>query len=95
MEKLTEERLEEIFENDDYSLDGGDNAMQGLLIMAKYLDPFEKKTTLIQGADHDIIYGPEKHELLEAGLTEEDAIKLRNLNWGIDGEMSDGFYCFV
>lgn len=33
-------------------------------------------------------------KIINAGITKEDAIKLRNLNWGIDYD-SDYLKCFV
>jgi len=87
---MTTERLEEIFEEDHKTEWTGDNAFQGLQIMAKYLD--QTKTDLIQGASHDEIYGPSGDDLIAAGLTEEDAIKLATLNWSYNGEY---FSCFV
>lgn len=76
------ERFEEIMSGD------GDNgnrrfkqcrALLGLNLIAKYLPD-----SGIEGAEHDIIYACEADELLAAGLTEEDAIELRDMNWTID-----------
>jgi hypothetical protein len=70
----------------DMSMD--DNAFLGLQIIRKYCP-----TKGIQGADHDVIYSVGVDELIEAGITEEDAHNLRNLNWMIeDGEI---LACFV
>lgn len=87
---MTEEKFEQIMDGDSGSFTG-DNAMQGLLILAKYM-PIETET-LIQGAGHNEIWGPDISELIEAGITEEDVIQLRELNWMIN----DGEYlaCFV
>ena len=62
--------------------------MQGLLIIQKYTP-----NKGIEGADHDIIYSVDIDELIAAEITEEDAIKLRSLNWMV----SDNSYmaCFV
>jgi hypothetical protein len=88
---MTRERLLEIFENTESSCKGH-NAFKGLLILAKYIDPDAKG--IIRAAEHDIIYCGDIDELLEAGLTEEDAIALRSLNWMTDDE-EEGFACFV
>lgn len=87
---MTEERLEEIFAGDSDEWDG-DNCFQGLLIIAKYVDPTEKE--IIVGAGHDQIYSVDIDKIIEAGITEEDAKKLRGLNW----MLSEGEYlsCFV
>lgn len=68
----------------------GDNAMQGLDIIRKYL-PDE---TLICGADHDIIYSVDVNDLVFAGITKEDATKLKNLNWMVEEEC-ECMACFV
>ena len=80
---MTSERLIEIFEIEDYPMWTGDNAYKGLHILAKYTD------SLIQGAGHDIIYSEDIDKVLEKGLTEEDALALRFLNWSIQ----DGYFC--
>jgi hypothetical protein len=87
---MTEERLKEIFESDDTVSWEGDNALLGLNIIAKY---FPNKTVL-QAAEHDVIYSVYTHEIVEACITEEDAIKLRSLNWMIDEDV-DSLACFV
>jgi len=83
---MTKERLIEIFKKTESNWNG-DNAYKGLQILAKYTDK------LIQGAEHDIIYSEDIDVLIENGLTENDAINLRKLNWMIE----DGCYlaCFV
>ena len=68
----------------------GDNAYQGLEIIRKYIP----KKTVICGADHDIIYSVDVDDLIEAGITKEDAEKLRNLNWMVEEEC-DCMACFV
>jgi len=82
---MTQDRFEEIFDETESKWDG-DNAYQGLQIIAKYTDK------LIQGADHDKIYSEEIETLIEKGITEEDVIALRKLNWMEE----DGYLaCFV
>lgn len=81
---MTTERLEQIFEETESNWKG-DNAFQGLTILSKYTD------NLIQGAEHDIIHSANIEEVIEK-LTEEDAIKLAELNWMVSAE---GFSCFV
>lgn len=88
---MTRERLNEIFENVNAKWEG-DNALQGLIILSKYIDA--KKKSILQAADHDIIYGPDIDKILEAGLTEEDADQLRQLNWMLDDDC-DSLSCFV
>lgn len=80
------ERLEQIFE-ETKSEWKGDNAFQGLVILSKYTDD------LIGAAEHDIIYSVDVDEIIE-NLTEDDAIKLAQLNWMIDSE-NNCFACFV
>jgi len=87
---MTEERFVEIMENDNYDVDWkGCNVISGLKIITKYLP--DKG---IEGAEHDIVYSVMISEILEAGITEEDAIRLRKLNWMID-DNSEGLACFV
>jgi hypothetical protein len=73
---MTEDRFEEIFQEDSGDWEG-DNAYQGLQIIAKYSD------NVLQGAGRDIIWSENIEELIESGITEEDVIKLRELNWMI------------
>jgi len=82
---MTEERFKEIMDGKSGPWDG-DNAYQGLQIIAKYTDD------LICAAEHDIIYSEEVDVLIEAGITEKDAKELRRLNWMI---YEDGLACFV
>ena len=86
---MTFEEFETIMEGDDDLMNiDDDNAFVGLQIIRKYLPK-----SGIEGADHDVIYSASVEKLLEAGITKEDAIELRRLNWMIE----DGEYlaCFV
>jgi len=67
----------------------GDNALLGLIIISKY---FPGKT-ILTAADHDLVYSVEADGLIDAGLTEVDAIELSKLNWMI----YDDYYmaCYV
>ncbi len=86
---MDRKRLEEIMEGDSNlgNYPNEDNAFLGLLIIRKYIPGCG-----IEGAEHDLIYSAGVDELLEAGLTEEDAIELRNLNWMIE---YNSLACFV
>lgn len=83
---MNRQEFDKIFEADSGSWKG-DNAYQGLQIISKYTD------YLIEGADHDVIWSVDVDKLIEAGITKEDALELRRLNWMIE----DGSYmaCFV
>ena len=87
---ITEERFLEIMndESTQTNFPEGDNALMGLNIIAKYLP-----NKGIEGADHDVIYSVDIDEIVNAGITEEDTKKLKEINWGIE----DGSYlsCFV
>lgn len=65
------------------------NAFIGLQIIRKYLP---KKG--VEGASHDTIYSVSISQIVDAGITEEDAIRLRELNWMLD-ENQHGLACFV
>ncbi len=84
-------RFEEIMDDDngDIITDFGDdcNVFQGLLIIRKYLPKAG-----IEGADHDVIYSCGIDKLIDAGITEEDVIKLKVLNWMTQDEY---LACFV
>lgn len=86
---MTPERLEEILEEDSMGEWLGDNALHGLNIIAKY---FSVRKEILVGADHDVIYSVGIDELAAAGITEEDAKKLRELNWMVD---CSSLACFV
>jgi hypothetical protein len=66
-----------------------DDALAGLNIIAKY------KPYALHGADHDIIYSAEIDDLIEAGIIEEDVIKLRDLGWMMDDDGDDYLCKFV
>jgi hypothetical protein len=86
---MNEERFREIMENQDYDFEcDDDNAVLGLLLIRKYIPKAG-----IEGASHDIIYSVGIEELIEAGITEEDVIQLRNWNWMLYYEES--LACFV
>lgn len=86
---MTEERFIELMEADVDTDWEGCNVFSGLKIITKYLP--EKG---IEGAEHDIIFSACVSELVEAGITEEDVVALRKLNWMID-EMGEGLACYV
>jgi hypothetical protein len=86
---MTSEQFQEIFDSTQSEWEG-DNAFQGLLIIAKYIDP--AKTDIIIGAEHDEIFSVDIDKLIDAGITEEDVLALAKLNWG----HQDGYLmCFV
>ena len=82
---MTLERLEEIFEETQSKWEG-DNAFQGLQILAKYTEK-----NVICAAEHDIIYSINAEDVIEI-LSEEDAIKLAQLNWMLEDNY---FACYV
>lgn len=84
---MTEEELINIFE-EDIPYDPTmrpivDTVFEGLKILHRYMP----NKTLIQGADHDVIYSVSVSDMVEAGVTEADAKYLRLLNWVVcEGE---------
>ena len=78
--------FKEIFNEVDSKWEG-DNAYQGLQILSKYTD------NLIQGAGHDIIYGPGIEKMIEAGITEDDVRELARLNWMVEDD--EYLACFI
>ncbi len=78
---MTYDRFIEIMDDiDNDELWKGDNTLQGANLMHKYLSG----KTILHGADHDVVYGPDIVPLLAAGITEEDVIALRKWNWTAD-----------
>lgn len=69
--------------------EGRDNALVGLNIITKYCPK-----SGIDGAGHDIIYSVDVDEIVQAGITKEDTIKLKEINWMID-EDGDCLACYV
>jgi hypothetical protein len=84
---MKRERFIEILKQDRYARWNGDNAFKGLQILSKYTDD------LIQGAGKDVIYSCDVDVLIEGGITEKEAIELRDLNWMV--EFDDYLACFV
>lgn len=73
-------RFEEIMEGDSHQSDYDRcAALLGLNLIAKYLPD-----SGIWAAYHDQIFACSVDELLGAGLTEEDAMELRNMGWFVD-----------
>lgn len=87
---MTEKEFVEIMNDDDIKTDFGDgcNACDGLYIIQKYIS-----TKGIEYAEHDVIGSVSVSEIVKAGITKEDAIKLRSLNWMI--EDYEYLACFV
>jgi hypothetical protein len=86
---MTRKELEQIFDESG-GADLHNNVFRGLVILAKYAFGSE----IVSGALHDEIYSINIDTALEMGLTREDAIELRNLNWYIVDELNC-FSCFV
>ena len=88
---MRKERFDKIMNSDvDFSIfiKYQDNtAFLGLQIIRKYLP-----TRGIEDAGHEIIYSVNVDQILEAGITEEDAVELRSLNWMIE---NNRLACFV
>ena len=89
---MKREQLIEIMSNED-----GDisvmrackcNALEGLNILSKYTD-----RSVLRGAKHDVIHSIDIDTALDAGLTDYDIFRLRDLNWMI--EEDSYFACFV
>ena len=89
---MTEDQFIEILNNEDIGgsliMEPGCNALNGLKIIEKYIPGAG-----IEGAEHDIIYSVDVDEIVKAGITEQDAVLLRELNWMVE----DNTYlaCFV
>ena len=66
----------------------GCNATKGLLVLQKYLP-----LSGIEGANREVIYSVSVEKIVEAGITEEDAIELRAQNWMAEDD--EVLACFV
>jgi hypothetical protein len=66
----------------------GDNAMQGLTIIGKYI----KEGNLIKGASKNQIFSVDVSILINAGIKKKDTEDLVMLNWMIE---DDCLSCFV
>ncbi len=88
---ITRERFMEIMEDEDSKtvFPKINNALMGLNIIAKYIP-----TAGVSGASHDVIYSVSVEDIINAGITEEDALTLRRINWMIDEDW-DSLACFV
>lgn len=86
---MTEEKFIEIMKSDIADIPEECNVFLGLKIITKYCPK-----NGIEGAEHDEIFSVTINRIVEAGITEEDTIKLRKLNWMID-ESNTGLACFV
>lgn len=78
---MTIERFEEIMNDDSIETIFPDdcNVVVGLNIIRKYIPKAG-----IEGVEHDVIYSVDVEELVNAGITEEDTTKLREINWMIN-----------
>lgn len=92
---MNAEDIKRLFSEDEF--DGGidrnwtgDNAVQGILIIMKYID--HMKTDIICGAGHDELFSVDIDGLVEKNITEADVKELVRLNWLV----SEGYLsCFV
>lgn len=82
---MNEERFLEIMSDDDIdtspAFQMGCNIMRGLKIIEKYIPGAG-----IEGASCDIVFSVNIDRLVNAGITEEDAIALRAENWMVEEE---------
>lgn len=79
---MTKVQFQEIMNGDSHLEQYKRNtALSGLIIISKYLP-----NSGVDAAEHDVIYACDVDDLLNAGITEKDAIELTNLNWMIDSE---------
>lgn len=87
---MDRERFEEIFSAEhNWEEDKSRHRIfEGFKIIHKYIPHFE-----IEPA-HDIIFSNSVDDIIDAGITEEDAKLLRDMNWGIDIEY-DCLYHFT
>lgn len=89
---MTENEFIQIMDDDKISCKlsdfDGDNALFGLNLIAKYLPK-----SGIGSAEHDIICACYVSELVEAGITKEDVIRLKELNWMVEND--EYLACFV
>lgn len=88
MSNITRERFEEIFKETESEWKG-DNAFKGLQIISDYFE-IEEGAILV-GTGKDVIYSVDIDEIVDLGITEEDAEKLAKLNWMID----EDFHCLA
>lgn len=87
---MNKEEFLEIMNNEDQILvHEKDWAFEGLLIIRKYIT----EGIILRGASHDEIFSVDVDSLLEAGITTEDAIALRNFNWMTEDD--EYLACFV
>lgn len=92
-QKVTIEKLEAILNDESSYPDwNGDNAYQGLQIIAKYFNPSVE--SIITGAAHDEMWSVDAQELLNRGVTKKDLLALHRLNWAYS-EDNENLYCFV
>jgi choline kinase len=70
---MTKEEFIEIFEEEEYE---EYNFFESLLLLKKYT-----KKDVIEGAEHDIVYGPDIEELIENDISKEEVIQLRRFGW--------------
>lgn len=85
---MTREEFDELMEETD-SDDIDNGALRGLNILQKYAD---EKEDVVSGVSHDQLWSLGVDEVLEKGLTKEDAVALRKLGWF---ESEDAFTIFV
>ena len=57
----------------------GDRVLLGIAIIQKYLPK-----SGIEAAEHDIIFSASAEELVDAGITKEDALELRSMGWMLE-----------
>ena len=87
MSELTITELENIM-SEDYEFKNSDacKILKGLNIIKKYLP-----NSGLEASGHDEIWACDVEELVKSGITKEDAILLRGLDWRIDEDSLSHF----
>lgn len=90
---MNKERFKEIMSDEEMGgsklFEPGCNVLKGLNIIAKYLP-----NSGVKWVNYEVLYAVEIEKIVEAGITEEDAIELRYQNWMIDSN-HEYLSCFV
>ena len=81
-------KLIEIMKEDaPLNLKSKDSILEGLQILSKY-----SNNSTLKATEHEILYSISPQESIDNGITEEDVVQLKGLNWMLHEE---AFACFT
>ena len=81
------EKFKKLIDDAKYISTSSDKIFEGLKILSKYT------SYLVQGAGHDLVYGPNIDKLINNNISEIDIVMLGHLGWFVEDNTYLAHYC--